>query len=106
MSFILVVVQGVQEAQGKVKAQKQKVSTGLDQIKSYTPVIQSNWEGSDADAYAADVVRKIVPATLELIAAIAGVDLNLTKSMDLVSQADTQSKGLASQLGDVFGQIF
>jgi hypothetical protein len=85
--------------------QQQIVGGVLDQIKSYVPKVQSAWIGGDADEFAADVARKVIPAITELIAAIAGVNLNLTKATGIVDQADTKVKGLADGLGDVFAQI-
>jgi len=41
----------------------------------------------------------------ELIAAIGGVNLNLTKATGIVDQADAKSKSMADQLGDQFSQI-
>lgn len=88
-----------------VGQQQQIVSGVLDQIKSYVPKIQSAWIGGDADEFAADVGRKVVPAMVELIAAIGGINLNLGKATNVVDQADSKSKGMADQLGDLFGQI-
>ena len=86
--------------------QQQQVATGtLDQIKGFVPKVQSAWIGGDADEFAADVARKLVPAMLELIAAIGGVNLNLGKATGNVDQADTQVKGLADNLGEMFSQI-
>lgn len=86
--------------------QQQNIVSGvLDQIKSYVPKIQAAWIGGDADEFAADVGRKVVPAMVELIAAIGGINLNLNKATNVVDQADSKSKGMADQLGDLFGQI-
>lgn len=93
------VIQGV--------GQQQQITSGvLDQVKASVPRIKSSWIGGDADEYEADVARKVVPAMLELIAAIAGINLNLNKATSLIDQADSKIKGLAGGLGDVFSQIF
>jgi len=88
-----------------VSQQQQITSQVLDQIKSFVPKVQSSWIGGDADEFAADVARKIIPAMTELIAAIGGVNLNLNSATGIVDQADSKSQGLANQLGDLFGQI-
>jgi WXG100 family type VII secretion target len=86
--------------------QQQQIASGvLDQIKSYVPKVQSAWIGGDADEFAADVARRLVPAMMELIAAIAGISLNLTKATNVIDQADKSVQGAADQLGDLFGQI-
>jgi WXG100 family type VII secretion target len=88
-----------------VQQQRQQTEQVLETIKSFVPKVQSAWIGGDADEFAADVGRKIVPAMIELIAAIAGVNLNLSKATGIVDQADQKCKGMADQLGDLFGQI-
>ncbi len=88
-----------------VGQQQQIVGGVLDQVKGYVPKVQSAWIGGDADEFAADVARKLIPAITELIAAIAGINLNLTKATGIVDQADTKVRGLADGLGDQFAQI-
>jgi uncharacterized protein YukE len=88
-----------------VKQQQQIVSGVLDQINGYVPKIQSAWIGGDANEFAADVGRKIVPAMNALIAAIGGVNVNLTKAINVIDQADSKVKSMADNLGDLFGKI-
>jgi uncharacterized protein YukE len=88
-----------------VGQQQQITSQVMDQIKSFVPKVQSAWIGGDADEFAADVARKIIPAMTELIAAIGGININLNSATDIVDQADSKSAGMANQLGDLFGQI-
>jgi uncharacterized protein YukE len=88
-----------------VGQQQQIVSGVMDQIKSYVPKVQSSWIGGDADEFAADVARKVIPAITELIAAIAGINLNLNKATSAVDSGDAKAKALVGQLGDLFGQI-
>jgi WXG100 family type VII secretion target len=95
----------VENVSSTVNQQQQITSNVLDQIKGFVPKVQSAWIGGDADEFAADVARKLVPAMLELIAAIAGINLNLGKATGIVDQADNKVKGLADNLGDVFAQI-
>lgn len=105
MSFLQFLRGEVDNVMAGVGQQQQIVSGVLDQIKSYVPKVQAAWIGGDADEFAADVARKVVPAMLELIAAIAGINLNLTKATNVIDQADNKVKGMADQLGDLFGQI-
>lgn len=95
----------VSEVMSGVNQQKSAVDGLLSQINGVVPKVQSAWIGGDADEFAADVQRKIVPAMIELIAAIGGINLNLTKATDVVDQADNKVKGLANQLGDLFDKI-
>ena len=42
---------------------------------------------------------------VELIAAIGGINLNLTKATSIIDQADAKVKSMAGELGDLFGAI-
>jgi uncharacterized protein YukE len=95
----------VSNVMSTVGQQQQIGGQVLDTIKGFVPKVQSAWIGGDEDEFAADVARKIVPAMTELIAAIAGINLNLTSATDIIDQADSKSQGMANQLGDLFGQI-
>jgi hypothetical protein len=105
MPFFQILFLDIGNVMAGIKQQQQIASQLLDTIKSYPPKILSVWVGNDANEFAADVGRKVVPAMIELIAAIGGMNLNLTKAQDIVRQADSQVKSLASGLGDLFGQI-
>lgn len=88
-----------------VNQQKEIANNVLETIKGYIPMVQAAWTGDDALEFAADVMRKIVPAMLELIAAIGGININLTKATSIVDQADAKVKSLAANIGDVFNSI-
>ncbi|MBI3361828.1 MAG: hypothetical protein HY023_12035 [Chloroflexi bacterium] len=105
MSFLQFLRDPVQSVSSGIAGQQNITQGVLDQIKGYPPLVSQSWIGGDEKEFEADVARKLVPAMTELIAAIAGVNLNLTKATGIVDQADNQSKGLADNLGDVFSQI-
>ncbi len=105
MSFLQMIRQEVENVTATVGQQQQVTQQVMDTIKSYPGKVQGAWIGGDADEFAADVARKVVPAIAELIAAIAGVNLNLSKATSAVDQGDSKGQGLANQLGDVFAKI-
>lgn len=105
MSFFQFVRSKVSEVSSGVSQQQQITSGVLDQIKGYIPKVQSAWIGGDEKEFEADVMRKIVPGMMELIAAIGGVNLNLNKATSVVDQADAKVKSLADELGDIFDKI-
>lgn len=105
MSFLQFIRADVSSVISGVSGQQQIVGGLLDQITSAVPRVQSAWVGGDADEFAADVSRKLVPAMNNLIAAIAGTNVNLTKATEVVDQADRKVKGLADQLAGVFNKI-
>ena len=87
-------------------SQQQQIATGVMQtINGFIPKVQSAWIGGDADEFAADVGRKVLPAMAELIAAIGGVNLNLTKAVGIVDNCEKKCKSLVGGLADEFGAI-
>jgi uncharacterized protein YukE len=105
MSFLQFIRSEVSNVTSGVNQQQQIVSGVLDQIKGYIPKVQSAWIGGDEKEFEADVMRKVVPAMMELIAAIGGVNLNLSKATSVIDQADSKVKSLADELGDIFDKI-
>jgi uncharacterized protein YukE len=105
MSFFQMILGEVDNVKSTIGQQQQITSGLMDTIKGYVPKVQAAWIGGDADEFAADVARKLVPAMTELVAAIAGINLNLNKAVAVVNQADKSVQGMADQLGDVFSQI-
>jgi len=103
--FLQFIRNQVDNVTATVGQQQQVTSNVLDQIKGFVPKVQSAWIGGDADEFAADVARKLIPAMMELIAAIGGINLNLGKATGIVDQADSKAKGLADNLGELFSQI-
>lgn len=94
MDFFQVIFDKVNEVSSTVTKQQQLTTSVMDNIQGFVPKIQAAWIGGDADEFAADVQRKVIPAIMEVIAAIAGVNLNLTKASGVVNQADAKSKSL------------
>ena len=103
--FLQFIRNQVDNVTATVGQQQQVTSNVLDQIKGFVPKVQSAWIGGDADEFAADVARKLVPAMMELIAAIGGINLNLGKATGIVDQADSKAKGMADNPGELFSQI-
>jgi uncharacterized protein YukE len=103
--FLQFIRNQVDNVTATVGQQQQVTSNVLDQIKGFVPKVQSAWIGGDADEFAADVARKLIPAMMELIAAIGGINLNLGKATGIVDQADSKAKGMADNLGELFSQI-
>lgn len=78
----------------------------LDQINGFVPTVQSAWRGGDEQAFEQAVGRQLVPAMMDLIAAISGFGGGLNKAIDILDSADQKIRGIADQLGDVFNNIF
>lgn len=95
----------VENQMAVVGQQQQQTSQVMDMLKAQVPKVQDAWIGGDADKFAEDVARILVPAIMELIAAIGGINVNLGMATSIVDQADQKSLGMANQLGDTFGGI-
>jgi uncharacterized protein YukE len=99
-------IRGQVEQSSSMVSQAQNISQNvMQQIQSYPNIVGNAWIGGDADSFAEKVVTKLLPAIAELIAAIAGINLNLTDATSAVDEADQKIQGMAGQLGDLFGSI-
>lgn len=105
MNFLQFLRPDVDQVMSQVNAQKGIADGLLSQIRGFIPIVSQAWVGGDEKEFEADVMRKLVPAMQELILAIAGINVNLTKATSIIDQADSKVKGMAGQLGDVFGKI-
>lgn len=106
MSFFQFIRSDVEQAVSTIANEAAKASNLLDQLQSLAARVPQAWIGDDANEFAADFARRIVPAMIELIAAIGGVNINITKGTNIVDSADTRCSGMASNLADTFSGIF
>src|SRR3989304_10074363 len=80
--------------------QQQQITTGvMQQIMGFVPKIQAAWIGGDANEFAADVQRKVIPAIQNVIAAIGGGNINLKKAPDVFDKADAKGKRMGGGRG-------
>ena len=70
------------------------------------PIQGGAWIGQGARAFIQEVMTRVIPQIMELIAAIAGFGGNIGKALNIMNQADKMVGGIARQLGDVFDSIF
>ena len=99
-------IRGQCEQSSSMISQAQNITQNvMQQIQSYPNIVGNAWIGGDADSFAEKVVTKLLPAIAELIAAIAGINLNLTDATNTVDEADQKIQGMAGQLGDLFSNI-
>ena len=105
MSLLQFIRQGVQDSMNQVNQLHSVTNDVQSQILSYPKLVAESWSGTDAVEFGNDVMRKLIPALVELMAAFAGVNLNLTKATSIVDTADSKVTGLAKGLGDLFGAI-
>lgn len=79
----------------------------LSPVKTFQNQLQGEvWTGADADKFAEEIQRDLLPKVQNVIAAIAGVQSPFTKISDAVGSTDDKMMGMAQNLGDVFDGIF
>ena len=105
MSFFQFIRDSVSSVISGITQQQQITTGGMQQIMGFVPKIQAAWIGGDANEFAADVQRKVIPAIQNVIAAIGGVNINLNKATDVVDKADAKVKSMVDGLGDMFDKI-
>jgi len=106
MSCFQFIRQQVEQASSTIANEAAKASSLLDQLQALAARVPQAWIGDDANEFAADFARRIVPAMVELIAAIGGININIGKGTNIVDTTDTSCTGLASNLADTFSGIF
>jgi len=92
----------VEDAISKVKLQHKAMEELQDKTQGYIPRVEGGWIGGDEKEFSADVKRKLIPAIVELIMAIAGFGGNLGSISNIMSQADSKGSNMVSGLADQF----
>jgi WXG100 family type VII secretion target len=105
MSFFMMDIGGVQSAIQQVSQQHQTVQSVQDMAKQAQQTVMGSWIGGDEQAFNQAVLTKLLPAIMQLMAAIAGFGGNLTQGRDIMSTAEKAVKGLGDQFGGLVDQI-
>jgi hypothetical protein len=95
----------VAEAAGKFGQQKSLTEQSQGIVKAFGPKITSAWTGKDAQEFALDIPRKLLPKYVEFALAFTGVQATLTKSTETAGTSDKTSSGLAQGFADQASQI-
>jgi uncharacterized protein YukE len=74
--------------------------------KGFSPITGGAWIGLGSQAYQGEITGKVIPQTMELIAAIAGFGGNLGSALNIMNVADKAVSGIVGQVGDIFDAIF
>ena len=88
-----------------VKSQQQQLEDLSSKTRAYSPTVMSAWRGGDEQEFEDDLVRKLLPAIANLIAAIAGFGGGLSSAMGVMDQADSKISSMVGGLGDMFGSF-
>jgi uncharacterized protein YukE len=105
MSFIDMIRDQITQQINVISLQSNMTGQLKTKIQSFVPTVSGAWIGGDADAFAAEVQGRLLPAIDELIAALAGINLNLSHAVGAIDQADQKAKGFADRLGELFDAI-
>ena len=81
--FFIFIRPMVDQAMSAISGEANKATSLLDGLKSMAAQVPQAWIGDDANEFAADFQRKIVMGMIELIAAIGGININLTRGANV-----------------------
>lgn len=95
----------VEQVMSTVMKQKSEMEELQSKTQAYVPKVMSAWRGGDEQEFEADVQRKLIPAIMQLIAAIAGFGGNIGSAINVMDQADSKITSMVGGLGDMFGSF-
>jgi uncharacterized protein YukE len=95
----------VEQVISTVMSQKSEMEDVQSKTQGYVPKVMSAWRGGDEREFEADVQRKLIPAIMKLIAAIAGFGGNLGGAMNVMDQADSKITSMVGGISDMFGSF-
>ena len=95
----------VEDAISKVKLQHKAMEELQTKTQGYIPRVEGGWIGGDEKEFSADLQRKLIPAQIQLIQAIAGFGGNLGSIGNIMSQADSKGSNMVSGLADKFSSF-
>jgi ABC-type xylose transport system substrate-binding protein len=97
----------VQDVVNQVVSQANQIEDTVGNIRGGMQPIQGGaWVGQGADAFIEEVMTRLIPEIMALIASIMGFGGGITSAMDLIGQGDNDAFGVVGNLGDVFDSIF
>lgn len=107
MSIFTFIADEISEQANQYARQSQQCTQTVSNIRGgMNPIQGGAWQGQGAKAFIHEVISKLIPQIMELIAAITGFGGNLTKALNIMTQADKMVSGIAGQMADVFDQVF
>jgi len=107
MSIFTFIADEISEQVQQYQRQQQQCEQVVGNIRQgMNPIQGGAWTGQGARAFIREIMTRLVPHIMELIAAIAGFGGNMTKALNVVTQADKMVSGIAGQLSDVFDKVF
>lgn len=105
MNMLQFIRSDVESVISQVNTQKSVAEGIADNAKKFMQIVMGSWIGGDEQAFSNAVNTKLLPAIAELMAAIAGISLNLGKGINIMDAADKAVKGEADALNSIFSQI-
>jgi uncharacterized protein YukE len=107
MSIFSCVIGEVQDVVQQVVQQANQVEETVGAIRSGMGPIQGGaWIGQGANAFIEEVMTRLIPELMALIASIGGFGGGITSAMNLVEQADNDVFSVVGNVVDVFDSIF
>ncbi len=70
------------------------------------PIQNGAWIGKGAEAFKQELVTRVFPQMMELIAAITGFGGKLGNALNIMRNADKMVQGIVGQVAGIFEKIF
>lgn len=106
-SFLSFAMGQIQEQVQQYQRQKQQCEQVTSNVRrGMQPITGGAWVGQGARAFIREILTRLVPHIMELIAAIAGFGGGITKAVNIITQADKMVSGIARQVSSVFSSVF
>jgi uncharacterized protein YukE len=70
------------------------------------PIQGGAWTGQGARAFIQEVITRVIPQIMELIAAIMGFGGKMSNALNIIGNADKMVKGIVGQVSSVFDKVF
>jgi WXG100 family type VII secretion target len=99
------VIGAVEGLLGQVVNHSRTVGGVSDKIKAYAEQMGARWIGGDEEAFKEQVRSELIPAIQDFIAALAGINTNTNRSVDIMKSADQEAMREVNDLRDEFSKI-
>jgi uncharacterized protein YukE len=107
MSIFSCVIGEVEDVIQQVTQQANQIEEVVGGVRNGMGPIQGGaWTGEGANAFIEEVMTRVIPEIMALIASVMGFGGGIGSALSIVQQADNDVFGVVSNVADVFDSIF
>jgi hypothetical protein len=81
------------------------MSDTKERINGYIGTVTGSWIGGDEQAFEQEIKSRVIPMTADFIAALAGLNTNTQKAVDIMDKADATANSQAREAEGEFKGI-